>query len=60
MMARKTIELLIKVFIIALVATARIYAYKVLDLIGAVSSIDTMSQSEYKEQSKQSSHPFIF
>jgi|GEM_PF-2060467 len=37
MMARKTIEFLIKLFIIALVATAGLYAYKVLDLMGAVS-----------------------
>jgi hypothetical protein len=37
MMARKTIELVIKLFIIALVATAGIYVYNVLDLIGVVS-----------------------
>ncbi len=37
MMARKTIEFLIKLFIIALVATAGLYVYNVLDLMGAVS-----------------------
>ena len=37
MMARKTIEFLIKLFMVALVATAGLYAYKVLELMGAVS-----------------------
>jgi hypothetical protein len=37
MMARKTIEFVIKLFILALVATAGLYAYKVLDLMGVVS-----------------------
>lgn len=36
-MARKTIEFVIKLFIVALVATAGLYFYKVLDLIGIVS-----------------------
>lgn len=36
-MARKTIELLIKLFIVALVFTACKYVYEVLDLMGAVS-----------------------
>lgn len=34
MMARKTIEFLIKLFIIALVSVAGIYVYKVLNLMG--------------------------
>jgi len=37
MMARKTIELVIKLFIVALIAMAGLYVYNVLDLMGAVS-----------------------
>jgi hypothetical protein len=37
MMARKTIEFVIKLFIVALIATAGLYFYKVLELIGIVS-----------------------
>lgn len=36
MMARKTIELIIKLFIVALIFTAGLYAYNVLDLMGVV------------------------
>ncbi len=36
MMARKTIEFLIKIFIVALIAMAGLYAFKVLDMMGAV------------------------
>lgn len=34
MMARKTIEFLIKLFILALIGTAALYIYKVLDQMG--------------------------
>lgn len=37
MMARKTIEFLIKLFILALIATAGLYTYNVLELMGVVS-----------------------
>jgi len=37
MMARKTIEFIIKLFIVALIFTAGKYVYEVLDLMGAVS-----------------------
>jgi len=37
MMARKTIEFLIKLFIVALVFTAGLYVYEVLDMMGVVS-----------------------
>jgi hypothetical protein len=37
MMARKTIELLIKLFMVALIAAAGIYSYKVLGMMGIIS-----------------------